>query len=83
MTTNQQTSLIKPSELIILGFKFKLDKGHEKIYAGHRLRVQLSHKHIRIRMLSCSCALVQSANYTKEDMQALLHGLQATPTDEA
>lgn len=68
--------LLKPSDLVLLGFNFKQDKGFEKIYHGHRLRIQLSEKHIRIRMLSCSCALVQSAQYSVEDMRAFLKGLK-------
>lgn len=80
MTSNPSTKpkekLLKPSDLILLDFQFSKEAGGYKIYTGHRLRVQLSEISIRIRMMSCSCALVQSSEYSVDDMKAFLRGLK-------
>jgi hypothetical protein len=73
---NKEQTLLKPSDLVLLDFQFKIETGGYKIYAGHRLRVQLSEKSIRIRMMNCSCPLVHVANYSVEDMKAFLRGLK-------
>jgi len=69
--------MIKASDLVLNGFKISLDKGYEKVFTGHRLSITLSHKHIRIKMEGCSCVLVQTPHYTKEELTHLLIGLKS------
>lgn len=67
---------IKPSDLVILGFKYSRETHAGKFFTGHKLRVTISDRHIRIQMQSCSCALVQTNEYSLENMKNLLDGLK-------
>ena len=67
---------VKPSDLILMGFQFRQETHQGKHFTGHRLRIRLSDRHIRIRMMSCSCAFVQTNEYTLENLKNLLDGLK-------
>ena len=66
---------ITTSDLQELGFNQTQYPGSEMgvtRWAGHRLSVEHSARHIRIKMQGCGCPLAEMPFYKREQMEALL-----------
>lgn len=71
---------ITAAQLIELDFKLTAsvqmpDKTVTR-WGGHRLLVEHSKSHIRVKMQGCGCPLVTAPAYSFEKMSALLDGLK-------
>jgi hypothetical protein len=75
---------ITTTDLQDLGFSQTQYPGSEMgvtRWAGHRLSVEHSAKHIRIKMQGCGCPLVQMPVYRRDQLVGLLYAI--APVEEA
>ena len=70
--------MIKPSDLAVAGYQLVNDKGRlGKVFHGNGLIIDLSDKSIKIKKMGISCAILHTAVYSMEKLNALVYGLSA------
>lgn len=47
-------------------------------WAGHRLLVEISSKHVRVKMAGCGCPLILAAEYPISKMESLITAITLT-----
>ena len=73
-------TLPTPYDLVELGFLLTRQGPGIQYWGGHRLRIELSTKHIRIVVQGCGCPLVQcpQGQYSRARLEALIEGMKQT-----
>jgi hypothetical protein len=74
---NDAKRLLMPSDMPALGFTLTTHNSALGVshWAGHRLLVEISVRHVRIKMAGCGCPLVQCAEYSLVKMGALINAI--------